>query len=88
MTSKNNINKLEANETYNIISYNTIEGKFGKSYVMKDDNFNEYFSNKKVNDWIKKNQNKMRFKIKTGDWKEFTSSDGNTIRFLDTFVSN
>ena len=83
----NSVCKLESNTVYVIISYNAIDTQYGKCYILKDSNFNEYFSTKKINDWIKKNPNKTSFKIKTGSYKEFTSN-GDTIKFLDLYIHN
>ena len=77
--------KFESNKIYKITSYNQINTKFGPSYILTDDNFNQYFSNKKINDWIKKNPNKTSFKIKTGSFKEFTK-DEQTIKFLEMII--
>ena len=74
--------KLEPNSDYKIVSYKTIQTKFGTSHVLKADDFNDYFSNKKISDWINKNKPKGEFKIKTSEIKTFVK-DGNEIKFID-----
>ena len=74
--------KLEPNSDYKIVSYKTIQTKFGTSHVLIADDFNDYFSNKKISDWINKNKPKGEFKIKTSEVKTFVK-DGNEIKFID-----
>lgn len=79
--------KLEPNSDYKIISYKTIQTKFGTSHVLKADDFNEYFSNKKISDWIMKNKPKGEFKIKTSELKTFTKDD-QEIKFIDVIIKS
>ena len=76
------ISKLAPNATYKIISYKQINTQYGVSYILKDEDFNEYFSNKKINEYISKNRPKKEFFIKTSDYKTF-SKDGKQISFID-----
>ena len=77
--------KLEPNSNYKIVSYKTIQTKFGQSHILQDENFNEYFSNKKISNWIIKNKPKGEFKIKTSELKTFLK-DGNEISFIDVII--
>lgn len=84
--------QLNENSKYEIVNLKSIETKYGTTYIMMDNNLNEYWSNKKINDFIKKhriplnNDDKVLFKIKTGDYKTF-QKDGNEIRFLNLICS-
>lgn len=79
--------KLEPNSDYKVISYKTIQTKFGTSHVLKADDFNEYFSNKKISDWIIKNKPKGEFKIKTSELKTFLKDD-QEIKFMDVIIKS
>ena len=87
------VQTLEARRNYQIVELKEIETAYGKSYVLTDSNLDEYWSNKKVVDYIKKNkiplfnEGKVLFTIKTGDYKTFKTEEGKEVRFLNLLVS-
>ena len=70
-----------------------VETKYGKTYIMMDENLNEYWANKKISTFIKQNKiplsncGKILFKIRTGDYKTFTNESGEEITFLTLNIS-
>lgn len=88
------VQQLQEKSNYSIISLKEIETKFGKTFIMTDGELNEYWANKKICDFIKKNkipinndEDKILFKIKTGEYKTFRNQDGKEISFLNLICS-
>lgn len=87
------VENFSENKNYKIVSIKEVQTKFGKSYIMTDNNCNKYWSNKKIADFIKRNNikpsnddSKILFNIKTFEYKTFKNSDGEEIRFLEMRV--
>ena len=82
-------NNLNERTNYQIINLKKVTTTYGDSYIMTDTELNEYWSNKKINEFIKKNKipmnndDKVLFKIKTGEYKVFPTEDGRVIKFLN-----
>ena len=88
------IQKLEPNTTYSIYSFRPIESKFGKTYVLEDNDFNKYWANNKITQYINRSKfkidpfnNKLLFKIKTGNYKTYIHND-KEIKFLEMNIFN
>ena len=86
------VQQLQTQTLYKIIETKEIDTQYGTTYILIDDNLDEYWSNKKIATFIKQNKipsskdGKVLFKIKTGDYKTF-EKDGNEIRFLNVICS-
>ena len=82
--------KLEDKERYEIFSYTPIQTKFGKTYILEDDNLNKYWATSKVTKFINKINykpipGKRIFTIKTGNWRTFRK-DGEEIKYLEMTI--
>lgn len=81
--------KLATNKIYRIISVKEITTKFGTSYILTDEKYDDYYSINKISKYIKENgivndpNKKFLFTIKTGVYKTFKTEDGNEHRYLD-----
>ena len=87
--SASEISRFEPNSIYEIYSFKPVETKFGKTYILEDNDFNKYWANNKITNYINKakfktsnSEFKLLFKIKTGEYKEFKKGD-DTIKFLE-----
>ena len=49
-------NSLNEKTNYQIINLKKVTTTYGDSYIMTDTDLNEYWSNKKINEFIKKNK--------------------------------
>ena len=83
------IQKLETNSVYEIYSFKPVETKFGKTYILEDNDFNKYWANNKITQFINRSKfkldsynNKKLFTVKTGSYKTYTHND-KEIRFLE-----
>ena len=81
--SKNKINKLVENKTYNIVNVEKIQTSFGKKYVLIDDSNNRYWTNNKLDSFIKDNKDVKNFTLTTSELKSFTNKKGQKINYLD-----
>jgi hypothetical protein len=81
--SKNQINKLIENKTYNIVNVDKIQTSFGKKYVLVDDSNNRYWTNNKLDSFIKENKDVKKFTLTTSELKSFTNKKGQKICYLD-----
>ena len=81
--SKNQINKLAENMTYNIINVDKIQTSFGKKYVLIDDQNHRFWTNNKLDSFIKENKDVKKFVLKTSELKSFTNKRGEKICYLD-----
>lgn len=81
--------KLATNKIYRITSIKEIQTKFGKTYILTDEKFDEYFSTNKITKYIQANgiendsNKKILFTIRTGVYKTFKNEDGNEFKYLD-----
>ena len=85
--------KLQSWKTYKINYITPIETNFGKTYILRDTNFNQYWANKKITDYINNHPNlldsdsdKKYFTIKTGKQKCFKNKDGDEVKFLEVQI--
>jgi hypothetical protein len=81
--------KLATNKLYRIVSIKEIQTKFGTTYILTDDKYDDYFSTNKITKYIQANgisndtNKKFLFTIRTGLYKTFTNEDGNEFKYLD-----
>ena len=81
--SKNQINKLIEDHIYDIVDVEKIQTSFGKKYVIVDDSNNRYWTNNKLNSFIKEYKDVKKFVLKTSELKSFTNKKGQKICYLD-----
>ena len=81
--SKNQINKLVESKSYNIVDVQKIQTSFGKKYVLIDDSNNRYWTNNKLDSFIKDNKDVKKFTLTTSELKSFTNKKGQKICYLD-----
>ena len=83
------VNKLTTNKIYKVISVKEIETKFGKTYIITDDKYNDYYATTKVAKYIRENnitnddKKKSLFTIRTGVFKTYTTEDNEERKYLD-----
>lgn len=83
------VSNLQPNSNYKIIELKEVTTKYGDNYIMTDSELNQYWTNKKIATFIKQNKiplsnnSKVLFKIKTNNYKTFTTKDDNEIKFLE-----
>lgn len=83
------VSNLQPNSNYKIIELKEVKTKYGENYIMTDSELNQYWTNKKIATFIKQNKiplsnnSKVLFKIKTNNYKTFTTKDGDEIKFLE-----
>ena len=80
--SDSTINKLDEGLTYNIVNVEKINTNFGKKYVLVDDEGNKYWTNNKVDEFIKEHKEVKQFELTTSDYKTFKNKKGEEIKFL------
>ena len=80
--SDSTINKLDEGLTYNIVNVEKINTNFGKKYVLVDDEVNKYWTNNKVDEFIKEHKEVKQFELTTSDYKTFKNKKGEEIKFL------
>lgn len=81
--------KLATNKIYKIVSIKEINTKFGTTYILTDDKYDEYYSNNKITKYIQTNgitndsNKRCLFTIRTGVYKTFKTETGEEHRYLD-----
>lgn len=80
--------KFVPNKLYKIIDVKEIETKYGKTHILTDDKYDEYFATTKISKFINENNisennGNVIMKVKTNNYRTFNSDDGSEIKFLD-----
>ena len=75
--------KLEPNNIYQITDVKSIKTKYGYKNILIDDCFCEYWTNRKVDDFLAQNKNVSSFKIITSSEKQFEDKDKKIIKYFD-----
>ena len=84
------IEKLIPDTIYTIVDIKPIKTKFGDNYMLIDENNNRYYSNKKLNTFIKTHKNIKKFTLETLEEKEFTTIENKKkkiIKYFDVKIS-
>jgi hypothetical protein len=81
--SKKQISKLAENKTLNIVNVEKIQTSFGKKYIVVDDANNKYWTNSKLDSFIKEHKDVKKFVLKTSELKSFNNKKGEKICYLD-----
>ena len=78
--------KLEPNKIYQISDVKSIKTKFGYKSILIDDGFNEYWTNRKVDEFLAQNRNVNRFTLITSEEKQFKDKDKKIIKYFDVEI--
>ena len=80
--SNNQINKLDEKHTYQIVDVQKLQTSFGKKYVLIDDSNARYWTNNKVDEFIKAHKDIKQFQLITSEFKSFKNKKGDEIKYL------
>ena len=80
--SKNQIVKLDENMIYKIKDVEKLQTSFGKKYVLIDEDDNKYWTNNKVDEFIKEHKQIKQFELQTSEYKTFKNKKGEEIKYL------
>ena len=80
--SNNQINKFDEKHVHKIVDEQKLQTSFGKKYLLIDDSNNRYWTNNKVDEFIKAHKNIKQFQLITSEFKSFKNKNGNEIRYL------
>ena len=78
--------KLQPNKIYQIEDVKSIKTKYGYKNIIIDDSGVEYWTNRKVDEFLAQNRNVIRFTLITSHEKEFTDKDKNIIKYFDVDI--
>ena len=78
--------KLEPNKIYQISDVKSIKTKFGYKSILIDDGLNEYWTNRKVDEFLTQNRNVNQFTLITSEEKHFQDKDKNIIKYFDVEI--
>lgn len=81
------IEKLNENETYEIVNVEKIETSFGKRYVLIDVNDCKFWPNKSVDQFIHEHKQIKKFQLITSEFKTFKNKKNEDITFLDVEIN-
>ena len=65
-----------------IVDVQKLQTSYGKKYVLVDDSNSRYWTNNKVDEFIKTHKENQIFHLITSEFKTFKSKRGNEIRYL------
>ena len=85
--SNNQINKLDEKHTYQIVDVQKQQTSFGKKYVLIDDSNNRYWTNNKVDEFIKEHKDIKKFQLITSEFKSFKNKKKYKINYLTTIIN-
>ena len=85
--SNNQINKLDEKHTYQIVDVQKQQTSFGKKYVLIDDSNNRYWTNNKVDEFIKEHKDIKKFQLITSEFKSFKNKKGEEIKYLSIDIN-
>ena len=78
--------KLEPNKIYQISDVKNIKTKFGYKTILIDDGLNEYWTNRKVDEFLAQNRNVSQFTLITSCEKQFEDKDKKIIKYFDVEI--
>lgn len=84
------IQKLTPQTIYTIVDVQLTKTKFGDNYILIDENNERFYSNKKLNEFIKTHRNIKKFTLETLEEKEFTTTENKKkkiIKYFDVKIS-
>lgn len=85
--------KFEENKTYFIVGCETINTKYGTTYVIETSKGEKFYANKKITKYLETNNliDSVDFKpfaINTYGYKTFTNEDGEKVDYLEIQIFN
>ncbi len=81
--SNNQINKLDEKHIYQIVDVQKLQTSFGKKYVLVDDSNSRYWTNNKVDEFIKEYKDIKGFQLILSEIKTFKNKKNDEIRYLN-----
>ena len=85
--TKNQINRLEEKQTYNIKDVEKIKTSYGEKNILIDENNNRYWTLNKIDEFIKQNKEIKQFELITSEYKTFKNDLGQTIKYLSININ-
>ena len=83
----NRITKLDEKHIYMITDVEKLQTSFGKKYVLVDDSNCKYWTNNKIDEFIKAHKDIKRFQLITSEFKSFKNKKGETIKYLTVDIN-
>ena len=87
--------KFEENKTYFIVGCETINTKYGTTYVIETSKGEKFYANKKITKYLEANNlidipegDFKPFAINTYGYKTFTNEDGEKVDYLEIQIFN
>ena len=80
--TKNQITKLDESQIYKIKDVEKLQISFDKKYVLVDEDSNRYWTNNKIDEFIKEHKQNKQFELMTSEYKTFKNKKGDEIKFL------
>lgn len=85
--------KFEENKTYYIVGCETINTKYGTTYVIETSKGEKFYANKKITKYLETNNlidcsDFKPFAINTYGYKTFTNEDGEKVDYLEIQIFN
>ena len=78
----NRITKFDEKHIYMISDVEKLQTSFGKKYVLVDEMGCKYWTNNKIDEFIKAHKDIKRFQLITSEFKSFKNKKGETIKYL------
>ena len=77
------ISKLFENHVFEIIDVQKIQTPFGKKYIVIDNENERFWTNTKLESFIKEHEDVKKFTLTTSCTKSFINKKGQKIEYLD-----
>ena len=85
--TNNQINKLDEQQIYKIKDIEKLQTSFSKKYVLIVDEDNKYWTNNKIDEFIKEHKQIKQFELITSEYKTFKNKKGDEIKFLSIDIN-
>ena len=85
--TKNQINKFDEQQIYKIKDVEKLQTSFGKKYVLIDEEDNKYWTNNKVDEFIKEHKQIKQIELITSEYKTFKNKKCDEIKFLFIYIN-
>ena len=81
------INKLDERHIYMITEVQKLQTSFGKKYVLIDEVCAKYWTNNKIDEFIKAHKDIKRLQLITSEYKTFKNKKGDVIKYLSIDIN-
>ena len=81
--TKNQINKLDENMIYKIKDVQKLQTSFGKKYVLINEDDNKFWTNNKIDEFIKEHKQIKQFELLTSEFKTFKNKKGEDAKIFN-----